>query len=152
MDSRLQNDLRYPVNEVYCYEDTWRTAVRRLAVGADVVLLDLRGFTPANLGCVFELELLVREIPVERVVLLADATTDRQALEQTATQAWYALPADSPNRHADRSALAILALTGRAGTDKDALNRYLFQAAFRNDERPRAAVPATVRLAPSGVP
>ena len=53
--SMLEGDARYPVNELHCYAGAWEHAVTELAPAADVVLMDLRGFTAENLGCAYEL-------------------------------------------------------------------------------------------------
>ena len=71
--------------------------VSRLAGDADAVLMDLRGFTPANRGCIFEIEELIASVAVIRVVLIVDDSTDFRFLEQIIEAAWSAIPSDSPN-------------------------------------------------------
>jgi hypothetical protein len=83
-------DGRYRVNEFFCYADTWQQTVVRLAAGADAVLMDLRGFSPANQGCLFELRHLVESVDLRRVVFLIDESTDRAFLIQALQQAWRA--------------------------------------------------------------
>jgi hypothetical protein len=68
-----------------------------VAPKSDAVLMDLRGFTRKNHGCVFELTWVVQQIPLSRIVVLIDATSDYQALEETAQAAWRHLRSDSPN-------------------------------------------------------
>ena len=96
--SALEGDARYPVNELHCYASAWEHAVTQLAPAADVVLMDLRGFTSENLGCVYELTELLRRVALERVVLLTDASTDMRALEEVARAAWSNLPRYHPTR------------------------------------------------------
>jgi hypothetical protein len=43
------------VNEFFCRNDTWRGTVTRLMALSDLVVMDLRGFTSENEGCIFEL-------------------------------------------------------------------------------------------------
>jgi len=74
-------DLRFPVNEFLCAPQAWQDAVRELLPQADVVLMDLRGFTAANEGCAYELQLLLEQFPLERAVVLVDETTDKKALK-----------------------------------------------------------------------
>ena len=107
LSSELESDLRYPVNEIYCYADAWQAAVLRLAPAADVVLLDLRGFTRANQGCEFELTNVIWYVSLARVVVLTDETTDASALREVAFAAWAELPIDSPNRGAARLHCAL---------------------------------------------
>ena len=51
-------DGRFRVNECYCFDTTWQAALAALVQGADVVLMDLRGFQARNLGCRHELGVL----------------------------------------------------------------------------------------------
>ena len=44
---------------------------------ADLVVLDLSGFTPDNLGVRYELQRVIDKVPIERVILLADRRSDR---------------------------------------------------------------------------
>jgi hypothetical protein len=90
-------DGLYRVEDFFCHNDTWRMTVSRLARDAHAVLMDLRGFTPANRGCIFEIEELVASVAVIRVVLIVDDSTDVAFLEQTIEGAWRAMPSDSPN-------------------------------------------------------
>jgi hypothetical protein len=90
-------DGLYRVEDFFCHDDTWRMTVSRLAGDADAVLMDLRGFTPANRGCIFEIEELIASVAVSRVVLIVDDSTDVRFLEQTIEAAWRAIPSDSPN-------------------------------------------------------
>jgi hypothetical protein len=90
-------DGLYRVEDFFCHDDTWRMTVSRLARNAHAVLMDLRGFTPANRGCIFEIEELIASVAVIRVVLIVDDSTDVRFLEQTIEAAWSAIPSDSPN-------------------------------------------------------
>jgi hypothetical protein len=79
----------------------------RLAAEADSVLMDLRSFSPSNQGCIFELQQLLKTVPLDRVVFLIDDTTDRAFLEQALQEAWARVGAKSPAR--DTSPAARLA-------------------------------------------
>jgi hypothetical protein len=108
-------DGRYRVNEFFCYADTWRETMRKLAAGADVVLMDLRGFTRSNQGCLFELQQLLDAVHLERVVFLFDDTTDRTFLERSLGEAWRRVPAGSPNRSSRAPEARLLKVSaGRA--------------------------------------
>jgi len=100
LDTRPDFDGRFRVNDFFCHDDTWQMTLARLVGTSDVVLMDLRGFSPQNAGCAYELHELVGTAPLERVVIAMDATTDAGFLEQTLRDAWRAMPADSPNRSA----------------------------------------------------
>src|ERR1044071_4555363 len=83
----IEADARYPVNPVYCYNTTWKRAFTQLAAGADAVLMDLRGFTANNVGCALELEYLLRNFDLERIVLLTDGRTDKTEIERIKREA-----------------------------------------------------------------
>jgi hypothetical protein len=81
-DVAPDRDLRYRVNEFFCYDDTWKMVLTRLAQESDAVLMDLRGLSRDNAGCVFELHELSRVVPLERVVFITDRRTDATLLAQ----------------------------------------------------------------------
>jgi hypothetical protein len=110
LDRRLEGDGRYPINELHCFANAWQYAVIRLVPESDVVLMDLRGFSRANLGCAFELTQLVNLVPLRRIVLLADRSTDMPALEDTLRHAWGGRRRDSPNANDARPVLDIVAM------------------------------------------
>jgi len=100
------------VNEFFCHENIWRLALSRLVENSDVVLMDLRAFSPDNAGCIFELNELVARVPLARVVLATDETTDRAFLERTLTQAWQQLGEDSPNANLERPVIQVVCFEG----------------------------------------
>jgi hypothetical protein len=79
---------------IFIVTPTFGSAVERLAPKWDAVLMDLRGVASKNQGCVFELRWIVRHIPLPRVVLLTDTSSDDHALEYVAQAAWTQLPPD----------------------------------------------------------
>ena len=81
LDAGVDPDGRFRVGEFFCFDNTWRPALRSLVERARVVLMDLRGFTKANAGCVFELEQLKALGAVGRCVFVMDSTTDRALVE-----------------------------------------------------------------------
>ena len=91
-------DGRYRVNEFFCYADTWQPTMTKLAAGTDAVLMDLRSFSPSNQGCIFELRQLLDSVPLDRVALLIDDSTDRVFLETVLQEAWQRVDTASPNR------------------------------------------------------
>lgn len=82
-DVAPDRDLRFRVNEFFCYDDTWKLTFARLVHDSDGVLMDLRGFSRQNAGCVFELHELARMIALERVVFVVDGRTDTALLART---------------------------------------------------------------------
>jgi MFS family permease len=82
-DVAAVRDLRFRVNEFFCYDDTWKMTLSRLVHESDAVLMDLRGFSRQNAGCVFELHELSRLVPLDRVVFVADRRTDETLLAES---------------------------------------------------------------------
>ncbi len=82
-DTQPDRDLRFRVNDFFCYDDTWKMVLSRLVRESDAVLMDLRGFSRQNAGCVFELQELARMVPLERVVFVVDRRTDEKLLAET---------------------------------------------------------------------
>jgi len=82
-DTRPDRDLRFRVNDFFCYDDTWKMVLSRLVDESDAVVMDLRGFSRGNAGCVFELHELVRLVPLDRVVFVVDRRTDEALLAET---------------------------------------------------------------------
>jgi hypothetical protein len=115
LDSRLPESAATPdpdglfrIEDFFCHDNTWRMTVSRLAHKADAVLMDLRGFTSKNRGCIFEIEQLITSVPLQRIVLLVDRSTDVPFLEQILQRAWRTIPTDSPNAIAGEHRVRIL--------------------------------------------
>lgn len=118
LDLQPDFDGRYRVNEFFCYDNTWKMALRHLVDSTDVVLMDLRRFSESNAGCITEIHALIDQIPLSRIVLLVDKDTDKNFLQQQLSLAWQQMDVRSPNqsRGAD---LRIVSLpkTNRAGVN-----------------------------------
>lgn len=104
LDAGVDPDGRFRVGEFFCFDNTWRPALRSLVARARVVLMDLRGFTKVNAGCVFELQQLSALGATGRCVFVIDSTTDRALTEQslrlapeaTAQPAWIMMKREGP--------------------------------------------------------
>jgi len=92
------DDGRYRVEEFFCYGDTWQMVLTRLQDTCDAVLMDLRGFTPQNAGCIFEINTLIDHLLLDQVIFTVDDTTNRDFLQTTIESAWQKVANDSPNR------------------------------------------------------
>ncbi|MBZ5654319.1 MAG: hypothetical protein LAO56_03465 [Acidobacteriia bacterium] len=106
-------DRRFRVTEFFCFDDTWRLALRRLTHRCDRVLMDLRGFTSQHAGCIFELQTLISDVPPDRVLLLVDSTTDLPYLRQVLAGACLHIVSGSANAKNDTVALRVLEIRGR---------------------------------------
>jgi tetratricopeptide (TPR) repeat protein len=113
VDDRPDVEGSYRVNELFCGKDTWQAAVLSLMGNCDLVAMDLRGFSPDNKGCVFELQSLVTHVPLRKIMLLTDATTDITFLRQTLDTCWRTVV----NRSAQTSEAESLVVLDTKGRD-----------------------------------
>jgi hypothetical protein len=91
-------DGRYRIHDFFCYDDTWKMVLSRLASDSNVILMDLRKFSRSNAGCAFEIHELVEQVPLQRVVFVIDKTTDEAFLRESIENALKGLTRASPNR------------------------------------------------------
>lgn len=97
-DKRPRNlDMTYKSLETRCYDNTWKVAVAEFARRSDVVVMDLRGYTPQREGLKFEVNYLLDAVPVERIVFVLDEQSDNEMAGRLILDAWQELRADSPN-------------------------------------------------------
>src|SRR5215469_4894754 len=106
---------RFRVNDFFCHDDSWKFVLDRLVRDTDAVLMDLRGFSPQNAGCVFEIEELINVFPIGRAVFIVDDTTDKSFLSATVKQALDKMGSTSPNR--GRLQLLLLRFGGVAAAE-----------------------------------
>jgi hypothetical protein len=76
LDLALDHEGRFRVNEVFCFDTSWRGVVEQMMGLSDAVLLDLRGFTEQRKGTAYEVHRLAALGLLPRVVALGDAATD----------------------------------------------------------------------------
>ena len=81
MDESSDPDGRFRVTEFFCYENTWSDTLAALLRRSDVVLMDLRGFSEKNSGCIFELKQLTSQQRLGDTVFVVDASSDLKLLE-----------------------------------------------------------------------
>jgi hypothetical protein len=127
-DVRPDPDGRFRVNEFFCYADTWQMTMQRLARGSGAVLMDLRSFSRANHGCLYELQELLSGVPLDRVLFVVDSSTDRSFLEQTLKDLWQRIPANSPNRVLSSPAARLFEAYEHSAHKAKLLLKLLFEA------------------------
>jgi hypothetical protein len=110
LDLRPDPDGRFRINEFFCRSDTWKQTVTRLMGQSDLVLMDLRAFAPERKGCTFELGALIDEVPLHRVALLIDKTTDESVLRRTLADRWRMMSPHSPNAHGGTARVRMIDL------------------------------------------
>lgn len=128
MDRKPDPDGRFRIAEFFCRADTWQATMQRLVTDSDAVLMDLRRFSAANQGCVFELGRLLDSIDLGRVVFVIDRTTDRAFLESTLSRLWLSLAETSPNCSATAPAARLFEASGPTAAETRALIGHLAAA------------------------
>jgi hypothetical protein len=122
-------DGQFRVSDFFCYDDTWRLVLSHLVGKSDVVLMDLRGFSAQNSGCVFEIRELINMMPLERVLFIVDDTTDQSFLRETLQQSWARMKETSPNRRSESGLLNLFRLEGLGDQEFRGLLHVLSTAA-----------------------
>jgi hypothetical protein len=126
-------------------------AVARLMARSDLVLMDLRGFSSGNQGCIFELQALIDSVPIDRLILLIDGTTEFPALRRTLLELWQDMSAASPNAGRPQAILQFLEVEGSAAGGVRRLlelcDRVLASSAFAT----QAPAPGAVQASPQPV-
>lgn len=100
----------FPPQGLLCHGAIWKAAVDLLLARADLVVLDMSGFMPDNLGVRYELQRVIDRVPIERVILLADRRSDRSFLRTQIRHAWEQMGDGSPNS-GSQPRVARLAIT-----------------------------------------
>lgn len=115
MDLAPDREGQFRVTEFFCHDDTWKITLARLAEDSDAVLMDLRGFSQANAGCVFEIHEIFNVVPLARAVFAIDDSTNQAFMRQTMAQAWHQVKDRSPNRRIDAGNVALVQIADTGG-------------------------------------
>jgi hypothetical protein len=143
-DTLPDRDLRFRVNDFFCYDDTWKMVLSSLVSESDAVLMDLRGFSNENSGCIFEIRQLAAMVPFERVLFIVDRGTDLTLLTRTLGEASSLEQNDAPtmlDTHA-----SVFKLESMRWSELQRMLRRLANAAGH------VPVPASTPLLPAGGP
>jgi len=131
MDRAPDPDARFRINQLFCSNGIWREAVSRLMAETTLVVMDLRGFTLARQGCVYELQTLLDTVPIARLVFLFDRTSDCVALYKVLTDHWRQLDVTSPNLTTADTTIRFIDVTS---SDIHAVRRLLAIAETAQDQ------------------
>jgi hypothetical protein len=114
-EQRRDIDGRFRITDFFCHQDTWQMVLNRLKKDSDVVLMDLRGFSQSNQGCVFEIKELLDGMLLRHIVFVIDRTTDERFLAQVLADAWAAVTEASPNWNDPAPRVRLYRFDGHAG-------------------------------------
>jgi hypothetical protein len=92
LDVARDPDGRFRVNDFFCFDTTWKDTFDALLTRVDVVLMDLRGLSESNRGCLFELTKLVQRGKLQETLFVLDDATDERIFAETLAAAAAAYP------------------------------------------------------------
>jgi hypothetical protein len=111
-----------------CYDNTWKLAVDGLISSADVVLMDLRGFSETNKGCAYEVNVLFDSKPASQIVILG--YKDAIPLIRNLIKAqWAELSEKSPNLSLKNPYTTLYTVTKEDNKDIQAITDALLESA-----------------------
>jgi hypothetical protein len=87
----------YAVRGLLCHGAFWKAAIDMLLARMDLVVLDLSGFRPQNVGTGYEVQRVIDRFPIEGVVFLADQRSNGKFLTAQLQQSWAQMASGSPN-------------------------------------------------------
>lgn len=87
----------YGVRALLCHGAFWKAAIDMLLARMDLVVLDLSGFRPQNVGTGYEVQRVIDRFPIEGIVFLADQRSNGKFLAAQLQQSWSQMAAGSPN-------------------------------------------------------
>ena len=120
-EQRRDNDGRFRITDFFCHDDTWQMVFDRLKKDSDVVLMDLRGFSQSNRGCMFEIKELLDGMLLRHIVFVVDRTTDERFLSQVLADTWANATKASPNWNDPAPRVRLYRFDGHAGQNVPAL-------------------------------
>ena len=130
MDGQPDRDGQFRVNDFFCYDSTWKMVLSRLVSTSDLVLMDLRGFSSQNAGCIFEINELINTVKLNRIIFIIDETTDENFLRRVLQEAWDGMRATSPNHLVSSGLLHLFRLKGFGNLElQNFLHRLAMNAA-----------------------
>ena len=128
IDDAPDPDGRYRIDKFFCHDDTRQPLLRSLLDRSDVVLFDLRGFTPANSGCRLELGQLAGKGLLPRTVMVVDGSTDIAHLRTVLAEAAGGLDWERATA-GPSGAMLIEQVRPRSALDLERVRRRLTEAA-----------------------
>jgi uncharacterized membrane protein len=100
----------FPARSILCHDSVWQGALDLMLADSDAILMDLRGFSRDNEGCVREIDALFDRVSVQRLIFVSDETVNRRLLRSTFGRAWARMSSSSPNHDVSGAEIKVLFL------------------------------------------
>jgi hypothetical protein len=125
-------DLSFKSLPMMCHDNVWKVAVSQTAQVSAVVLMDLRGFAAERKGCQYEVDFLLDNVPLARIVFLVD-TQDAERVQALILESWRLLKATSPNVAAATPQVTLYMASNQDAKDiQGILDQLLFASQHRS--------------------
>ncbi|TJY33370.1 hypothetical protein [Pontimicrobium aquaticum] len=89
-------DNTFKEKPMSCHDNTWKLTVNKLVTTANVVLMDLRGFSEKNKGCEFEVNLLLNTVSLDKILFIG-YTSALPLIKDVIQRKFKTLEQESPN-------------------------------------------------------
>lgn len=129
---RRNSKMEFPPSELYCYDDVWQSAVIETGKHVDIVLMDIRDYSPERAGSSWELDYLAKNFNLDKVLFLTDTEDKTLLLKSIFAILLKECPPGSPN-HRNKIELNFLVSPEQSlyGTATGAV-RHLYNMASKN--------------------
>ncbi len=111
------------------FMNTWKIVVPEFVERADVVLMDLRGYSPKRLGVNWEINFIFDHKDLDRIIFVRDHKSNKMEVHKFIRRAWAKLEEGSPNEDLKNPVARIFLTKSQEGDDVQALIDALLAAA-----------------------
>jgi hypothetical protein len=127
-------DLSFRHLQAMCHNNTWFLAVKEFANSADVVLMDLRGYSEQRQGCRKEVNFLFDAVPLPHLLFLVDTAMNKDMVEEMLRGCWARLSKRSPNLQLTHPVVRVYHVRDNDERDMQAVLNLLITLAATPDE------------------
>jgi hypothetical protein len=91
--------------------------------------MDLRGLSASNTGALQELSIVIPCVPLSRIIIVSDRSTDERLLTEGIRDAWSRVRPGALNFRSAEGTIRLLRCSGSHRSDARAVDRAVFAAA-----------------------
>ncbi len=97
VDIKADLDGTFRVTEFFCRDNNWKEVLQQLVKSNDMVLMDIRKFSPDFKGCQFEIKSLIQYFPIEKIIFVIDKDTQLDFTKSVFLEGFKEVNPSSPN-------------------------------------------------------
>jgi hypothetical protein len=106
---RVRMRMIFARHSMLCSDRVWTLAFSKLVERTTCVVMDLRRYEPARVGCEYELGVLIDRVPLGSVAFVVESAANRQEVRALIERCWAHMATDSPNRQPGQAARLFVA-------------------------------------------